>query len=85
MNLATLFFNFIFSIISYLISLLPKMPVTSSLSTAVTTANSYISALNWIIPVDTLLHILDIFIGFEGTYLTFKITMWVLKRLPTQS
>ena len=52
---------------------------------AMHTASSYISPLNSIVPIDTLMSILALFLIIEGAYFAYKLIMWVIKRFPTQS
>ena len=77
-------YAFIFGI-SYPLRLLPDVSLPSALSSAITTANGYISALNVILPMDTILAVLSTVFALELSVFTYKIIMWVVHRLPTQS
>lgn len=73
----------------YLITLpirnLADVVMSTDFSTAITTANGYISSLNTFLPIDTIIQILVVFVGIETAVLTYKLIMWVIKRIPTQS
>lgn len=71
--------------ITYPLSILPDVTLNSGFGGAITAAGGYLAALNMIIPIDTLLNVFGIFIGYEIGYLTYKVVMWVIRRLPTQS
>ena len=49
---------------------------------SVTTASDYISAFNTFLPLVTLLSIFGLFLAFEGSYFTYKLIMWVIKKIP---
>lgn len=51
---------------------------------AITTANGYLSSVNSFIPVDTIVQILVVFVGIETAILSYKLLMWVIKRIPAQ-
>jgi hypothetical protein len=82
------FLNIIYGIIYIITSplrLLPDVVLNNGFSDAITNANGYISGLNAFVPIDTIITILGVFIAIEGAYMLFKLIMWVIKRLPTQS
>jgi hypothetical protein len=72
-------------VITYPIRLLPDVVMATDFTNAITTANGYISSLNTFIPVDTIVQIVVVFLAIEGSVLIYKLTMWVIKRIPTQS
>ena len=65
------------------ILLLSNVTLPSGLTSALTTASGYIHALNVILPIDTILAILGVSLALELAYLTFKIIMWVIRKIPT--
>jgi hypothetical protein len=67
------------------IRLLPDVSLPAGFTSAMTTASSYYSSLNAILPLDTILILLGIYIAIEVAYLTYKLIMWLIKRFPTQS
>lgn len=50
---------------------------------AINTASGYISAFDNFLPMGTLITILGLFIAFELFYFTYKVVMWVIKKIPT--
>lgn len=54
----------------------------SHFSTAITNAGGYYHSLNAVLPVDTMLQILGVSLVMEGAYLTYKIIMWVIQKIP---
>lgn len=78
------FYSLIF-LLSAPIRLLPSVTIPASFASAMDTASGYLTAVNSFIPVDTILLLLNIFVGIEIAYLTYKFIMWVVKRFPTQS
>jgi len=65
--------------------LLPDVTMPAGFTDAMTSAGHYLSALNLIIPVDTILSILGVYLTIEGAYFAYKMIMWLIKRFPTQS
>ncbi len=64
---------------------LPVATISPDFATAITTGASYLAALNFVLPINTILTVLSYSISFEVGYFTFKGIMWLVKRLPTQS
>lgn len=64
---------------------LPVATLSSDFSNAITIGGSYMSALNFVLPIPTLVTILGLSISFEVGYFTFKGIMWIIRRFPTQS
>jgi len=77
-------YAFIFAITSPL-RLLDDVALNSNFATSIHTASGYYHSLNDILPIDTMLTILGISLLFEGLYLTYKLIMWVIKKIPTIS
>jgi hypothetical protein len=67
------------------IRLLPDVSLPIAFTNAITTANGYISSINTIIPVDTIILLIKLYIVIELAYFTYKLIMWLIKRFPTQS
>ena len=83
-----IFTNFIYALIYVITSpirLLPDVALPSSFTGAIITANGYISSLNTILPIDTIITLLLLYIGVEVAYFGYKLIMWLIKRFPTQS
>lgn len=62
--------------------LLSNVSLSSDLTATITTAGSYLKAVNSILPIDTLLAIFGIILGYEVVILTYKIIMWIIKKIP---
>lgn len=64
---------------------LPSVTLQSGLGEAITTAATYMANLNNIIPMGTLLTIIGFVVTIEGVIALYKIIMWLIRRLPSQS
>lgn len=64
---------------------LADVSMATNFNTSITTANGYISSFNTIFPIDTIGQILTLFLAIEGAVLTYKLIMWLIRRIPTQS
>jgi len=83
--LSDLFLGAIILIGDAILSRLPDVSLNSNFLSSVSTASGYMSGLNAILPIGTILTILLFYVTFEGGYLAFKAIYWVIRRLPTQS
>jgi hypothetical protein len=54
----------------------------SSFLASVTTASDYISAFNTFLPLTALLSIFGLFLAFESSYFTYKLIMWIVRKIP---
>jgi len=79
--------NIIFTVLGYLIGLLPDITTSSAFGTAITTGSGYLSLMYSFIPfiISTLLAIIVFDLLFETGYMIFKVVYWVIRRFPTQS
>jgi hypothetical protein len=77
----TLGFNFI----NWVLNLMPDVSIPDKITSAVTTASHYLTALNVFLPIDTLLAIIIIFLIIEGIILLIKIINWFIRKIPTIS
>jgi len=64
------------------IGALSNVSLPTDITSGITTAGGYLHALNVVLPVDTMLTILGVSLAFELAYLTFKVIMWVLAKIP---
>lgn len=73
----------------YLITLpivnLADVVMSTDFTTAITSTNGYLASLDSFLPMETIINILTLFLVIEGAVLTYKLIMWVIKRIPTQS
>lgn len=74
---------FFLSIILLPLSALGDVTLPTSFATAITNASGYYNSLNTILPVDTMLSILGLSLAIEGAYITYKLIMWVIQKIPT--
>ena len=63
--------------------LLDDVSIDSNFADSITTASSYLAVMNNLLPVTTLLTIFAIFVTFETLYFSYKLLMWVIKKIPT--
>lgn len=63
--------------------LLPDVTQENSFVASISTASQYISALNIVLPMTTLITILGLFVAYEISYFGYKLIMWVIKKIPT--
>jgi hypothetical protein len=73
----------IYNFIIWVLNLLPDISLSDSISSSITTAGGYLSALNTIAPVSTLLAIIGLFLTIEGVILVIKIINWFIRKIPT--
>jgi len=80
-------FTLIFTIVNYLLGLLPTVTDTSGFGASLATAGGYIAVPYQFLPVVTvtILLIVAFDVVFESGYLLFKVIYWVMRRFPTQS
>jgi len=71
-----------FIVLSGVFLALPDVAITGSFGAAVQTASGYLTSINLFFPVDTFITILQLVITIEIAVLTYRILMWVLKKLP---
>jgi hypothetical protein len=79
--LLNLFYNVIIFITTPIRNL-ADVSLNSSLGSAITTAGSYLHSLDVLLPMATILAILGVSLAFEAIYLTYKLIMWVIKKIP---
>lgn len=62
--------------------LLPDASLSSSLTSAISTANGYISSFNSFFPTSTMLQVIAAILVIEVAALSYKLIMWVLTKIP---
>lgn len=65
--------------------LLPNASLPVSISQAINSANTYLSAINFIFPLSTFLIIFGIILSIETFIIIWKIINWIIKKIPTIS
>jgi len=81
--LATFLLDLVYSIVTGFLNFFPSVSISDSVSSAVATASTYISALDIILPVATLLTIMGLFLTIEGIILLIKIINWFIRKIPS--
>lgn len=71
--------------ITYPIRALPVVELPQGITDSISNVGGYLASLNDILPIDTILNILGIYLAIELALFTYKLIMWVIKRIPTQS
>lgn len=66
-------------------NLLPDATLSSSATTALATAGTYLKAMDFILPVSTLLTVAGLIFGMEVIIVLYKLIMWVIRKIPTIS
>lgn len=72
-------------ILIYPITLLPTVTLQSGFGEAVLTSSHYLANIADIIPLVSLFSVLGIIIAIELGVMIYKIIMWIIRRVPTQS
>ena len=78
LNVVYVFINFILSPLA----LLGDVNLNGAFASSLATASGYYHSLNVVLPVNTMIQILGVSILIETTYLTFKVIMWIIKKIP---
>lgn len=65
--------------------LFSDVSLPEGITTAISTASGYISSIDFIVPVSTILSIFGVFLTFEVGVLTFKGINWLIRKIPTIS
>lgn len=86
--ITTFFLTIIYYTVRVLISpifLLSDVSLTDGLGGQITEATHYVANVNQFFPLSTLFSVLAIIIGIEVVIASYKVIMWVIRRIPTQS
>jgi hypothetical protein len=81
--LATFLLNIVYYLVVGFVGIFPDVSLSDSVSSSVATASTYISGLNIILPVATLLSIVGLVLTIEGVILLIKIINWFIRKIPT--
>lgn len=63
--------------------LLPDVSLSAEITSAISFANTYINAIDFIFPVSSFATIFILILTIEGFIILFKITNWVIRKIPT--
>lgn len=72
---------FINGIASYF-TMQADVPISNLLTTSITTAAGYYSAMNILFPFDTLFAIVAFELVFEGIFFVYKLIRWAYQKVP---
>jgi multimeric flavodoxin WrbA len=75
-------FHALVYIMLYPIRLLPDVDLTGNIGSAITTAGSYLSGLNDIIPIGTILAAIGLILVVEGAIFVYKGVNWLIRKIP---
>jgi hypothetical protein len=67
------------------IRLLPDATLNPNITTALTQVGGYLSVMDAIFPVSTLLQVLGAVLVVEAAIFTYKVIYWIIKKIPTIS
>jgi len=77
-------FGFVY-IFTLPLRLLPDATLPTDAMTGISKMGEYLANANLVIPMSTLATIIASVIAIEAAIFTYKLIMWTIKRLPTQS
>jgi hypothetical protein len=80
--LIQIFYLLILAITSPL-RLFPDTTLPANLTSAITTASTYLTAINFVFPVATFITIFSLILGIETFIILYKIINWVIRKIPT--
>lgn len=72
-------------VLTSIFRLLPDVSLEAGIGGAITTATEYLASLNTILPLSTITICLGLIFAVELIVSSYRIVMWVIRRLPTQS
>lgn len=64
------------------IRLLPNASIPSEIASAVSSIGGYLGAIDFIVPISTIIIILGLFIAIEFAIFSYKVIMWVIRKIP---
>jgi TRAP-type mannitol/chloroaromatic compound transport system permease small subunit len=80
--LATFLLNMVYYLSVGFIGIFPDVSLSDSVSASIGTASTYISGLNVVLPVSTLIAIVGLVLTIEGVILLIKIINWFIRKIP---
>ena len=83
--LVTFFSDLAYNIVNTFLNLFPNADTSflTNITSSVSTASGYLSAVSYFAPVATLITIVGLFIGIEIIILSVKIINWIIRKIPT--
>jgi len=85
MIITAIFYLIYYAIVGVLtpIRLLPDASLPEEITNAITQAGQTLTAVESIIPVNTILLVLTSFLTIEASIFVYKVIMWVIKKIPS--
>lgn len=83
--IASAWYNVLYAVLYTItapIRLLPNATLPSGVSNALSQAGSLINTLDAFIPVATILTIVGLVVAIEGGVFSYKVIMWVIRKIP---
>lgn len=68
--------------VSFLLGFLPTGSIPTSIILYFSYLVGFLTAFNWFFPIDQLLLVLGLTIGFELVVVAYHFIMWILKKIP---
>jgi hypothetical protein len=62
--------------------LLPNVTLPANITAAIGSANSYLSAIDFVFPTGAFVTIFGVIIGIEILLFLYKIIMWIIRKIP---
>jgi len=75
--------NIVYSVINGFIGLFPTASLNDDIINSINTASGYLSGLNIVLPITTILSIVGLFLTIETILITIKIINWFIRKIPT--
>lgn len=72
-----------FIVLSGVFLVLPDVSINSAFGEAVLQASGFLNGINILLPIDTLFDILNAVLAIEIAIFSYKIVMWVIKKIPS--
>jgi hypothetical protein len=75
--------NMVYGVVVGFVNLFPSVSFSDSVSGSIATASTYISGLDIVLPVGTLVAVIGLVLGVETVILLIKIINWFIRKIPT--
>ncbi len=75
----------IYNVINLIITPIREAAVVtldSNIGTAIATASNYLANINQVFPATTLLTVFSLFLSIEFLIFSYKIVMWIIRKIP---
>jgi hypothetical protein len=79
--LLTLFYGLIYALLSPLRAL-PDVSINTDIGSAIASASGYLSSIDFILPVATIVAVVGLFLTIEGSILVYKGINWLIRKIP---